>query len=94
MTNTPEQLSDEETGNALVRACYREIHRGHCIAYTRLVFEKPGELSEAKRKEAIEALFMFAAMGWAAFHFMNRGMPLKDKPKAERKQKAKKEPKK
>lgn len=89
---TQEQLTDDEMGQHFVKIAYHAIHRGHVEAYCRMAFSKPGTSSKAERLEITEALFAFATLGWSAFHVMNKGQALKDKPST-RKEPAVKKPK-
>ena len=89
MNLTAEQLADDDTGKAVVNACFREIHIGHVLAYTTLVF-KPTDMNEKQRTEAMQAVFQFAALGWSAFHLMNRGRDIPPEPKTGRKSRKKK----
>jgi len=91
---TAEQLSDDELGTAFCQVAYHAIHRGHVEAYCRMAFSKPGENSKQQQQAVAEAVLAFANLGWSAFHAMNRGQPLKDKPGAKpRKEHAVKKPK-
>lgn len=82
--NSIEQLEDDETGKALVKAAYMAIDRQHVKGYAQLAFSKPEELTEKVRRGCMESLFAFANLGWSAFHLMNKGEPLKDRAKAKR----------
>ena len=79
---TQEQLSDDEMGQAFIRVAYESIHRGHVEAYCKMAFSKPGENTATQQREIAEAVLTFATLGWSAFHAMNKGQPLKDKPGA------------
>jgi len=87
---TQEQLEDNETAKAVIMAAFHAIDREHVKAYAVGALSQPGEMTDSERRDFVDALFSFAALGWATFHGMNKGQPLKARAKPERKKATKK----